>query len=106
MACGVPSSFEAVPGIDTRALWRDALATATAAHKLAACLAAVAQEACVCGLLHTTGHQIQCRSYPDSDAIGKSARPLAELSQPLALAREPARPWRVRFLLTRSASIR
>ena len=65
MACGVSSSFEAVPGIDLRVFWRDALVAATAANKLAPRLAADPEEAYVCGLLHATGHLILCRSYPE-----------------------------------------
>lgn len=132
VACGVSSTFEAVPGIDLRLFWRDALLAATAANKLAPCVAADPEEAYVCGLLHATGHLILCRSYPEiadamftgfapvrgaelaaieidsfgidhpqvgaiwveslgfpqavSATIGKSARPLAELSEPLDLA--------------------
>lgn len=65
MACGLSSSFEAVPGIDLRVFWRDALVAATAATKLAPHLAADPEEAYVCGLLHTTGSLILCRSYPE-----------------------------------------
>ena len=132
MACGVSATFEAVPGIDLRLFWRDALLAATAANKLAPSVAADPEEAYVCGLLHATGHLILCRSYPEiadamftgfapvrgaelaaieidsfgidhpqvgaiwveslgfpqavSDTIGKSARPLAELSEPLDVA--------------------
>ena len=45
MACGLSSSFEAVPGIDLRVFWRDALVAATAATKLAPHLAADPEEA-------------------------------------------------------------
>lgn len=70
MACGVSSSFEAVPGIDLRIFWRDALVAATAATKLAPGLAADPEEAYVSGLLHATGHLILCRSYPEiADAM-------------------------------------
>ncbi|MEP7299000.1 MAG: HDOD domain-containing protein [Burkholderiales bacterium] len=65
MACGVSSSFKEVPGIDLRIFWRDALVAATAANKLAPTLAANAEEAYVCGLLHATGHLILCQTYPD-----------------------------------------
>lgn len=65
VACGVSSSFEAVPGIDLRVFWRDALVAAIAANKLAPLVAADAEQAYVCGLLHATGHLILCRSYPD-----------------------------------------
>lgn len=65
MACGVSSSFDAVPGIDLQVFWRDAVVAATAAHKLASALAADPEQAYICGLLHATGHLILCRSYPD-----------------------------------------
>jgi len=65
VACGVSSSFKAVPGIDLRVFWRDALVAATAANKLAPMLGADADEAYVCGLLHASGHLILCQSYPD-----------------------------------------
>lgn len=65
VACGVTSSFEAVPGIDLRIFWRDALVAATAANKLAPRLAADPEEAYICGLLHAAGHLILCRSYPE-----------------------------------------
>ena len=83
MACGVSSSFEAVPGIDLRVFWRDALVAATAATKLAPCLAADPEEAYVCGLLHATGHLILCRSYPEiADAMFTGFAPVrgAELA--------------------------
>jgi HD-like signal output (HDOD) protein len=65
VACGVSSSFEAVPGINLRVFWRDALVAAIAANKLAPLVAADPEQAYVCGLLHATGHLILCRSYPD-----------------------------------------
>ena len=65
VACGVSSSFEAVPGIALRTFWRGALVAATAANALAPRLAADPQEAYICGLLHAAGHLILCRSYPD-----------------------------------------
>ena len=83
MACGVSSSFAAVPGIDLRVFWRDALVAATAANKLAPRLAADPQEAYVCGLLHATGHLILCRSYPEiADAMFTGFAPVrgAELA--------------------------
>ncbi len=70
VACGVSSSFKAVPGIDLGVFWRDALVAATAAHGLASRLGADAQEAYVCGLLHAAGHLILCQTYPDiADAM-------------------------------------
>jgi HD-like signal output (HDOD) protein len=70
VACGVSSTFKAVPGIDLRLFWRDALVAATAANKLAPRLAADPEEAYLCGLLHATGHLILCRSYPEiADAM-------------------------------------
>jgi HD-like signal output (HDOD) protein len=65
VACGVSSTFEGIAGIDMRLFWRDALVAAIAANKLAPLLAADAEEAYICGLLHATGHLILCRSYPD-----------------------------------------
>lgn len=65
VACGLSSSFEAVPGIDLRTFWRDAVVAATAASKLAPRLAAEPEEAYLCGLLHAAGHLILCRSYPE-----------------------------------------
>ena len=65
VACGVSSSFAAVPGIDLPVFWRDALVAATAAHKLAPRLGADPEQSYVCGLLHATGHLILCRSYPE-----------------------------------------
>lgn len=65
VACGVSSSFGAVPGIDLELFWRDARLAAKAAHMLAAQLAADPEEAYLCGLLHATGHLILCRSYPE-----------------------------------------
>jgi HD-like signal output (HDOD) protein len=65
VACGVSSSFTAIPGIDLPVFWRDALVAATAAQKLAARLGADAEAAYVCGLLHATGHLILCQSYPE-----------------------------------------
>ena len=70
VACGVSSSFKEIPGIDLRVFWRDALVAATAANKLAPRLAADAEEAYTCGLLHATGHLILCQTYPDiADAM-------------------------------------
>ena len=70
VACGVSASFKAIPGIDLRVFWRDALVAATAAGKLAPRLGADAEEAYVCGLLHRTGHLILCQTYPDiADAM-------------------------------------
>lgn len=83
MACGVSASFDAVPGIDLRLFWRDALVAATAATKLAPSCAADPEEAYVCGLLHATGHLILCRSYPEiADAIFTGFAPVrgAELA--------------------------
>jgi len=65
VACGVSASLGNVPGIDLPTFWRDALVAATAAHKLASRLAADAEEAYVCGLLHATGHLILCQTYPE-----------------------------------------
>jgi HD-like signal output (HDOD) protein len=65
VACGVSSSFKAIPGIDMRTFWRDALVAATAANKLAPRLDADPESAYVCGLLHATGHLILCQTYPD-----------------------------------------
>lgn len=79
MACGVSSTFEAVPGIDLRIFWRDALVAATAAAKLAPRLAADPEEAYVCGLLHATGHLILCRSYPEiADAMFTGFAPVRD----------------------------
>ncbi|MEO7853856.1 MAG: HDOD domain-containing protein [Rubrivivax sp.] len=83
VACGVSSSFEAVPGIDLKIFWRDAVVAATAANKLAASLAADPEEAYVCGLMHAIGHLILCRSYPEiADAMFTGFDPLrgAELA--------------------------
>ncbi|MEO5881263.1 MAG: HDOD domain-containing protein [Caldimonas sp.] len=65
LAGGVSSSFGAVPGIDLPTFWRDALIAATAAQRLAPRLGAEVEEAYVSGLLHTTGHLILCKTYPD-----------------------------------------
>jgi HD-like signal output (HDOD) protein len=65
VACGVASTFDAMVGIDLPLFWRDAWVAASAASKLAPGLAADAEEAYLCGLLHATGHLILCRSYPD-----------------------------------------
>lgn len=65
VAAGVSSSFKAAPGIDLPIFWRDALVAATAATKLAPQLAADAEEAYLCGLLHASGHLILCQSYPE-----------------------------------------
>ena len=65
MACGVSASFKEIPGIDLKVFWRDALVAGTAATRLAPELAADAEEAYVCGLLHATGHLILCQSYPE-----------------------------------------
>jgi len=65
VACGVSSAFKDIPGIDLPTFWRDALVAATAAAKLAPRLAADAEEAYVCGLLHATGHLILCQTYPE-----------------------------------------
>jgi HD-like signal output (HDOD) protein len=65
VACGISSTLDGIAGIDLRVFWRDASVAATAAHKLAPLLAADAEEAYICGLLHATGHLILCRSYPD-----------------------------------------
>jgi len=70
VACGVSAAFKAIPGIDLRTFWRDALVAATAANKLAARVGADAEEAYVCGLLHATGHLILCQAYPEiADAM-------------------------------------
>ena len=70
VACGVSSSFKAIPGIDMDVFWRDSLVAATAANKLAARLGADAEEAYTSGLLHGTGHLILCQTYPDiADAM-------------------------------------
>ena len=84
VACGVSSTFTAVPGIDLQSYWRDALAAATAAHKLAPRLGATAEEAYVCGLLHGTGHLILCQTYPEiADAMFTGFAPVrgAELAE-------------------------
>jgi HD-like signal output (HDOD) protein len=65
VACGVSSSFAAVPGIDLGLFWREAVLAASAAQKLAPRLEADPEEAYLCGLLHATGHLILCRSYPE-----------------------------------------
>lgn len=65
VACGVSSSFDAVPGIDLKVFWRDALRAAIAANKLAPRLSADPEAAYICGLLHGAGHLILCRSYPE-----------------------------------------
>ncbi len=65
VACGVSSSFVAIPGIDLPVFWRDALVAATAAQKLAPRLGADPEAAYLCGLLHATGHLILCQSYPE-----------------------------------------
>ena len=83
MACGVSASFDAVPGIDLRLFWREALVAATAANKLAPICAADPEEAYVCGLLHAAGHLILCRSYPEiADAMFTGFAPVrgAELA--------------------------
>jgi HD-like signal output (HDOD) protein len=65
VACGVSSSFKAIPGIDMAVFWRDALLAATAANKIAPRLEADPEAAYVCGLLHSTGHLILCQTYPE-----------------------------------------
>ena len=65
VACGVSSTFKAIPGIDMGVFWRDALLAATAANKIAPRLAADPEAAYVCGLLHATGHLILCQTYPE-----------------------------------------
>ena len=70
VACGVSAAFKAIPGIDLRTFWCDALIAATAANKLAPRLGADPEEAYVCGLLHATGHLILCQAYPEiADAM-------------------------------------
>ena len=70
VACGVSAAFKAIPGIDLRTFWRDALVAATAANKLASRLGADPEGAYVCGLLHGTGHLILCQAYPEiADAM-------------------------------------
>ena len=70
VACGVSAAFKAIPGIDLRTFWRDALVAATAANKLATRLGADAEEGYICGLLHATGHLILCQAYPEiADAM-------------------------------------
>ena len=64
VACGVSSSLGEVPGIDLQLFWRDARVAAHAAHKLAPRVGADPDEAYLCGLLHSSGHLILCRSYP------------------------------------------
>jgi HD-like signal output (HDOD) protein len=83
MACGVATTFEAVPGIDMHTFWREALVAATAASKLAPRLSADPEQAYLCGLMHTTGHLILCRSYPEiADAMFTGFAPVrgAELA--------------------------
>ena len=65
VACGISQSIAEVPGVDLPVFWRDALAAATAAHKLAGRLQADPEAAYICGLLHATGHLILCQSYPE-----------------------------------------
>ncbi|HEY4069234.1 MAG TPA: HDOD domain-containing protein [Burkholderiaceae bacterium] len=65
VACGVAAALDAVPGIDLRIFWRDALVAAVVANKLAPAVKADPDEAYTCGLLHATGHLILCRSYPE-----------------------------------------
>ena len=66
VACGVSSSFKDIPGNRPAApSGATALVAATAAGKLAPRLAADAEEAYVCGLLHATGHLILCQTYPE-----------------------------------------
>ena len=70
VACGVASSFAGIRGVDLPTFWRDALLSATAAHKLAPRLDADAEAAYTCGLMHATGHLILCQTYPDiADAM-------------------------------------
>lgn len=65
VACGISASLGEVPGIDMKTFWHDALLAATAAQMLAPRLAADAEAAYVCGLLHATGHLILCKTYPE-----------------------------------------
>lgn len=75
VACGVSQALGDVPGIDLDLFWREARLTASAAQQLAARAGALggasagvatdADEAYLCGLLHTAGHLILCRSYPE-----------------------------------------
>jgi HD-like signal output (HDOD) protein len=83
VACGVADSLKAVPGIDLKLFWRDALVAATAATRLAPRLGADAEHAYICGLLHAAGHLILCRSYPEiADAMFTGFAPVrgAELA--------------------------
>ncbi len=83
VACGVSSAFDDVKGIDLPMFWRDARVAANAAHPLAACVQADADEAYLCGLLHGVGHLILCRSYPEmADAMFTGYAPVrgAELA--------------------------
>jgi HD-like signal output (HDOD) protein len=71
VACGVTQALGDVPGIDLDLFWREARLTASAAQQLAVRSASVPgaeadpDQAYLCGLLHTSGHLILCRSYPE-----------------------------------------
>ncbi|HEY4069233.1 MAG TPA: HDOD domain-containing protein [Burkholderiaceae bacterium] len=69
--------LEAIAGIDLRLFWHDALVTAVAANKLALLVGADPEEAYLCGLLHTSGHLVLCRCYPDiADAMFSGFKPM------------------------------
>ena len=83
VACGVSSAIASAPGIDLDSFWREAMVTATAANKLASHCGADAEEAFLCGLLHSAGHLILCCSYPEiADAMFTGFAPVrgAELA--------------------------
>lgn len=59
-----------ITGIDLRVFWHDALVTAVASNKLALLVGTDPEQAYLCGLMHTIGHLVLCRCYPDiADAM-------------------------------------
>jgi HD-like signal output (HDOD) protein len=66
-----------IAGIDLRMFWHNALVTAVAANKLALLVGADPEEAYLCGLIHTSGHLILCRCYPDiAEAMFSGFKPM------------------------------
>lgn len=65
LTCGVSSAFVAVPGVNLRQFWTDALVCATAAARLSKIFKADPDSAYLCGLVHATGHLMLCQAFPD-----------------------------------------
>ncbi|MGI4846951.1 MAG: HDOD domain-containing protein [Janthinobacterium lividum] len=78
LTCGLSSAFVAVPGVDLKQFWTDALVCATAANRLAKQFNADPDSAYLCGLVHATGHLMLCQAYPEQARSNFADAPLLD----------------------------